>query len=189
MKTKNVYIIAGPNGSGKTTFAKELIKELRLPFVNADEIAFEMSPEDLAKARLKAGKAFFGRIDKYIQGNKSFVVETTLAGRYWINLLRRLRRKKYRIALTFIFVESVQEAVRRIDIRVKKGGHSVPVEDIKRRFKRSLANFWNIYRREADHWEVFLNSKDEFLQVAAGSGQDAEIIDEKNFNLLKGAKA
>ncbi|MEK6560859.1 MAG: AAA family ATPase, partial [Nitrospirota bacterium] len=45
MKTKNVYIIAGPNGSGKTTFAKELIKELNLPFVNADEIALEMSPE------------------------------------------------------------------------------------------------------------------------------------------------
>lgn len=189
MKTKNVYIIAGPNGSGKTTFAKELIKELQLPFVNADEIALEMSPENLIKARLPAGKVFLARIDKYIQGDRSFVVETTLAGRYWINLLRRLRKKKYRITLTFIFVESIQEAIRRIDIRVQKGGHSVPVEDIKRRFKRSLENFWNIYRREADHWEVFLNSKDEFLQIATGSGQDTEIIDEKNFNLLRGAKA
>lgn len=189
MKAKNVYIIAGPNGSGKTTFAKELIKELRLPFVNADEIAFEMSPENLTKARIRAGKVFLARIDKYIQGNKSFVVETTLAGRYWINLLRQLRKKKCRITLTFIFVESMQEAIRRIDIRVKKGGHPVPVEDIKRRFKRSLANFWDIYRKEVDHWEVFLNSKDEFSQVATGSRWDMEIIDEKNFNLLKGAKA
>ncbi len=65
-KDKTIYIVAGPNGSGKTTFAKELIKELRLPFLNADAIAFELSPRDLAKLRVQAGKIFLEQLDELL---------------------------------------------------------------------------------------------------------------------------
>ena len=90
MPDKKAYIIAGPNGSGKTTFAGEFIKETKLPFVNADEIALSLSPKNLEKVRVKAGKLFFRNIEKLIAKSSSFVVETTLAGKYFVNILAAL---------------------------------------------------------------------------------------------------
>ncbi|MEK7450293.1 MAG: zeta toxin family protein [Planctomycetota bacterium] len=185
MQQKIVYIIAGPNGSGKTTFARELIKDTKLPFLNADEIALKLAPGHLEKVRVQAGKIFLGQIDKCIVKRQSFIVETTLAGRYFVNIIKELKKKGYLVEIIYIFIESINEAIRRIDIRIKKGGHPVPEEDIRRRFARSKRNFWNMYRPLVDGWKIFLNSKDEFLQVAAGEGNETEIIDENNFHLFK----
>lgn len=185
MQDKVVYIIAGANGSGKTTFAKELIEELPLPFLNADEIAIELSHQHLEKVRIQAGKVFLGKIKEHIACDKSFVVETTLAGRYLVHFINQLKENDYTILLVYIFVENIAEAIRRIDVRVRKGGHPVPEEDIKRRFTRSKINFWNLYRYMVDKWEIFLNSKDEFLQVAVGEGNEVEVIDEISFSLFK----
>lgn len=185
MSHKVAYIIAGPNGSGKTTFVQEFIKQNRLPFLNADEIALKLSPHHIEKARIPAGKIFLGKIEKYITEGKSFIVETTLAGKYFIGLITQLKKSNYRPEIIYIFVESIEEAIRRVDIRIKKGGHPVPEEDIKRRFTRSKTNFWNMYRPMVDNWKIFLNSKDEFLQVAAGKRDELQIIDEINFSLFK----
>ncbi|MFH1562349.1 MAG: zeta toxin family protein [Nitrospirota bacterium] len=185
MQDKVVYIVAGPNGSGKTTFAKGFIEEVHLPFLNADEIAIKLSPCHIEKVRLKAGKIFLEMIKDYMVTGKSFVVETTLAGKYLVRFINELKKNDYRIELIYIFIESVEEAIHRIDIRVRKGGHPVPKEDIRRRFVRSKINFWDIYRHLVDGWNIFLNSKDEFLQVAAGEGNEIEIIDEINFSLFK----
>lgn len=185
MQDKVIYIIAGANGSGKTTFAKELIKEVPLPFLNADEIAIELSPQHLEKVRIQAGKMFLEKIKEYIACHKSFVVETTLAGRYLVHFINKLKENNYTILLIYIFVENVAEAICRIDIRIRKGGHPVPKEDIERRFTRSKINFWNLYRHIVDKWEIFLNSKDEFLQVAIGEENEIEVIDEIGFSLFK----
>lgn len=185
MSEKVVYIIAGPNGSGKTTFVQEFIKQNRLPFLNADEIALKLSPRQIEKARIQAGKIFLGKIGEHITGGKSFIVETTLAGRYFVGVIKELKKHNYRTEIIYIFVESIKEAIRRVVIRVKKGGHPVPKEDIRRRFRRSKTNFWNIYRNMVDNWKIFLNSKDDFLQVASGEKDDLEIIDELNFSLFK----
>lgn len=184
-QNKAVYIIAGPNGSGKTTFAKELMNELSLPFVNADEIAMEISPIHLEKVRIQAGRIFFAKIEEHILSGKSFIVETTLAGKYFVRLIEKLRQNDYTTDLIYIFVESDKEAIRRIDIRVKKGGHPVPEEDIIRRFWRSKRNFWNIYRKMVNGWKLFLNNKDDFLQVAAGAGNEVEIVNEENLSLFR----
>ncbi|MEW6609845.1 MAG: hypothetical protein AB1414_20775 [bacterium] len=77
---KVVYIIAGPNGSGKTTFAKGFTDEVPLPFLSADEIAIELLPY-LEKVRVQAGRIFFERMEEYIAKGISFMVETTLAGK------------------------------------------------------------------------------------------------------------
>lgn len=186
MRDRVAYIIAGPNGSGKTTFAQEFIKEARLPFLNADEIALKIAPRQIEKARVQAGKMFLAQIETAITRRESFIVETTLSGKYFIRLINKLRKNNYRVEITYIFVETVEEAIRRIDIRVRKGGHPVPTVDVKRRFTRSKTNFWEIYRMMVNNWKIFLNSKDEFSQVAAGEGNEMEIIDEVNFSLFKG---
>ncbi|MCK4401975.1 zeta toxin family protein [bacterium] len=181
---KLAYIIAGPNGSGKTTFAKEFIKNTNLIFINADEIAKALSPSRLETMRVKAGKIFFGEIKNCIIKKDSFVVETTLAGKYLIKIIDKIKKAGYKTILIYIYLESIEEAIHRIDIRVKKGGHAISQEDITRRFGRSINNFWNIYRKKVHSWEMFFNSKDEFLQVAVGTGNEVDVINEECFSLF-----
>ena len=185
MQGKVIYIIAGPNGSGKTTFAQSFIEETGLPFVNADEIAFEFFPQHLKNIRIKAGKVFLKKIEELIVSRNSFILESTLSGKYLIRFMKKMKQNAYRIELIYIFIENIEEAVYRIDIRIRKGGHPVPEEDIARRFTRSKINFWNIYRFLADDWKIFLNSKDEFLQIAVGEGDNIEISNESGFDLFK----
>ena len=188
MSKKIVYIIAGPNGSGKTTFARELIKETHLKFLNADEIALALSPSNVQKVRLTAGKLFFEKIEKSIKQSVSFIVETTLSGRYFVDIIKKLKKQHYQVKIIYIFLETASEAVLRIENRIKKGGHAVPENDIRRRFGRSKNNFWNVYRKLVDKWEIFLNSKDEFLPVALGTKKEIELLNEKNFELfMRGA--
>ncbi len=89
--------------------------------------------------------------------------------------------------MIYIFVENAEEALQRLDIRVRKGGHTIPKADIRRRFGRSASSFWKIYKEKADIWQIFLNNKDEFIQVAIGTGNDYEIIEEASFKLFKEA--
>jgi len=184
-ETKTVYFIAGPNGSGKSTVAEALIRENNLPFLNADEIAAKISPKDFSKVRLQAGKLFLGNLRKYIREKQSFVVETTFAGVYWRKWIKILKQKNYVLYTIFIFVASGQEAVLRIRVRIKKGGHPVPEEEIHRRFQRSKTNFWNLYRKEMDHWQIHLNSKDELTPVAFGAGEEMQVMNQRAFHLFK----
>ena len=89
MSNKNVYIIAGPNGSGKTTFAKKFLpKYVNCPhFVNADLIAQGLSPFSPRLVAIKAGKLVLEQIREFADKNVDFSFETTLAGRVYLNFL------------------------------------------------------------------------------------------------------
>jgi len=93
---KTLYIISGANGSGKTTFAKNFSKINNLYFINADEIAKELDSENITKYKIKTGKIFFRELKKNLELNKSFVIETTLSGKYLVEYIKKARNTRYK---------------------------------------------------------------------------------------------
>lgn len=162
-----LIIVSGANGSGKTTFAIPYTQEKDYPFLNADEIAKELSEKGQQNAMLKAGRIFFKTLEEWLTEKISFVVETTLSGRYIKKVAERAKKSGYEIQIIYLFLENENICVDRVKSRVKKGGHDVPVEDIKRRYFRSKRNFWENFRLTADNWKLIFNGENSFELVAS----------------------
>ena len=160
--TKNLrcIVIAGPNGSGKTTFAREFLpKEAEVVhFVNADLIAGGLAPLRPQNAAVAAGRILLKELDRLAAGKESFALESTLSGLGYLPRLKRYRAAGFRIEFVYLKLDSPRLALRRIAARVKQGGHNIPREDVLRRFERSWSNFLNVYRPIADRWSVYDNS-------------------------------
>lgn len=156
----SVYIIAGSNGSGKTTFAKEFLPNHAkcYVFINADLIAGGLSPFAPESATIQAGRLMLEQIHKLANQSQDFAFETTFSGRTYLSFLRDLKKKGYRIHLFYLWVHNVDLALERIAERVHQGGHNVPVDIVRRRFSKSLNNFFNLYRPLSDMWMIFDNS-------------------------------
>lgn len=160
MKSKNVYVIAGPNGSGKTTFAMKFLPEfVKCPnFINADLIARGLAPFGPEKAALKAGKLVLQQIQEYSHQKVDFGFETTLSGRSYFRTLKYLKTSGYQLHLFFLWIPSPELAIARIKERVATGGHNIPPEDVRRRFDRGIRNFLGLYGKIFDTWMLFDNS-------------------------------
>lgn len=157
---KRVLVLAGPNGAGKTTFAREyLLNEAACPvFVNADAIAAGLSPFEPDRAAIRAGRLMLELIEERIGREESFALETTLAGRNWLEPIARWRRSGYRVEIFFLARASADLAVARVAQRVATGGHDVPEAVVRRRFVRGRDNFDRLYRPAADAWALYDNS-------------------------------
>jgi predicted ABC-type ATPase len=155
-----VIVIAGPNGAGKSTTAPEIVQKAFgiHEFVNADTIArglSEFAPEQVA---FSAGRIFLSRIHELQAAQASFAFETTLATRSFLPMLRRMQVGGYEVHLIFLWLPAPEMAIERVEARVRKGGHSVPKEIVRRRYARGLENFFNSYRPIADSWLMLDNS-------------------------------
>jgi predicted ABC-type ATPase len=146
-------IIAGPNGAGKTTFALKYLPEVALgtAFVNADLIAAGLSPLAPEQQQLVAGRLFLQQIELHVTAGRDFAFETTLSGRGYLRLVRRLRLAGWRVELLYLALPNVEMSRLRVAERVEHGGHSIAPADIARRFPRSLRNLFDVYGGEVDH--------------------------------------
>ena len=153
-------VIAGPNGAGKTTFAREFLPKDAgiVHFVNTDLIAQGLSPLRPDLATISAGRLFLSELDRLASACKSFAFETTLSGLIYAARLKRWKSMGYHVQMIFLRLSSPAVAVRRVALRVKKGGHDVPRSDVVRRFERGWRNFLTIYRDLADQWATWDNS-------------------------------
>jgi predicted ABC-type ATPase len=159
----HVYIIAGPNGAGKTTFATKFLPTYAdcTNFVNADLIAQGVSPLSPDAAAFRAGRLMISEIELRARRGEDFGFETTLSGRTQANVIRALSKRGYVVHLFFLWVPTVGLALSRIRSRARRGGHDVPAPIVRRRFERSVTNFFRRYCGLADSWILFDNSGDE----------------------------
>ncbi len=153
---RKIIIIAGPNGAGKTTFARAYLPyEPACPiFVNADLIAEGLSPLAPEAAAFRAGRLMLEEIDRHASQGRSFAFETTLAGLGYVRRIRRWRSEGYDVKLIYLPLETAEEAIRRVEQRVRQGGHRIPEAVVRRRFDRSVTNFRNVYRDLVDSWQI-----------------------------------
>jgi predicted ABC-type ATPase len=161
-KSANCYIIAGPNGAGKTTFATEFLPVYAncRNFINADMIARGLSPFDPDAGLLRAGRIVLERVAEFTKAGTDFAFETTLAGRGYVPLLRKMREAGFRLHMFYLWIPSPELALLRIRYRVESGGHNVPERDVRRRFTRTLGNLFTLYRPLLDTLHFFNNSSD-----------------------------
>lgn len=180
----HLIIIAGPNGSGKTTTAPRILRDALdvVDYVNADVIAQGLSGFQPEKASIQAGRIMLKRIQELSEEESNFAFETTLASRSFTNLITRLKKTGYKFHLVFLWLENVNLAISRVAERVKMGGHSIPEDTIRRRYKVGLNNFFSLYRPLADSWQIFDNSiLNELALIASGtnSSNDLNIANEQ----------
>jgi predicted ABC-type ATPase len=177
----NLYIIAGCNGAGKTTASYTLLPEMLncKEFVNADEIARGLSPFQPDKAGIDAGKIMLTRIKELIKLQLDFSFETTLSARHFVNLIKDSQQQGYFVTLVFFWLNSVELAIERVKMRVSDGGHDIPEDTIKKRYKSGIANLIKMYIPVCDYWMVLNNSVTPFQLISEGLQNNKIEIKEK----------
>ena len=185
--SKNLYIISGCNGAGKTTASYTVLPEVLdcREFVNADEIARGLSPFNPESVSIEAGRLMLSRIEELLERDESFSIETTLATKSYINLVRRAQAKGYNVRLLFFWLRTPDLAVHRVAERVAKGGHNIPTDVIRRRYVAGISNLFRLFMREVDYWEIYDNSEYPAVQIATGGKNErTEIIIETTYNKI-----
>ena len=149
-ETRQLYIISGCNGAGKTTASYTVLPEILLckEFVNADEIAKGLSPFNPESMAIEAGRLMLKRINELLAAKVSFSIETTLATRSYTRLIQRAQNAGYKVSLIYFWLNSPELAVNRVLQRVNEGGHNVPIDVIYRRYQAGINNLFQIYMQE-----------------------------------------
>ncbi|WP_288982258.1 zeta toxin family protein [uncultured Flavobacterium sp.] len=188
MRNKNLYIIAGCNGAGKTTASFTILPEILdcKEFVNADEIAKGLSPFQPEKVAVEAGRIMINRINDLLKDNLSFAFETTLASKSYKNKILYAKNKGYSVTLLFFWLQTIELAKDRVATRVLEGGHNIPNDVIERRYINGIKNLFSIYLPIVDDVMIFDNSliKSELI-VSKSNNSEILIHDVQKYNQLK----
>lgn len=176
--TPRVAIVAGINGAGKTTASVSILRNmLQMPtFVNADAIARGLNGFNVESVALSAGRIMLERLHELAAAREDFSFETTMAGKSYARWLESLRATGYYVYLYYYWLRSPEVAITRVATRVQAGGHHVPDATVRQRYSRSVSNFLNLYRQQADYWEVHDNTNPSRVLVAMGSTDDELLV-------------
>ena len=186
--SKNLYIISGCNGAGKTTASYTVLPEILdcREFVNADEIARGLSPFNPDSMAIEAGRLMLRRIEDLLNRDKTFSIETTLATKSYLNLVRRAQAKGYQVHLLFFWLRTPELAVLRVAERVQKGGHNIPEDIIRRRYVAGINNLFRLFISEVDYWGIYDNSEQPRIKIASGSkGKEIDVFNEELYKSIK----
>lgn len=189
MSRKRLYIISGCNGAGKTTASRTILTDaLKCKyFVNADEIAKQLCPEDVKSVAVKAGKIMLKQIDLLLAHRATFSIETTLASRSYFQLIERAHKLGYKVVLIFFWLNNPYLAINRVKLRVAEGGHHVDEQVILRRYKMGINNLFEIYMKLVDFWVIIDNSQLQRINVAEGrnKGKTVTVHDMNRLKMMR----
>lgn len=161
-----IIIVAGPNGAGKTTFANEYLPAANegLAFVNADEITRRLVRRGLTGGALDlaAARLMLVTIDRLVAQRAEFMLESTLATRTYAVRIPRWREMGYQVSLIYLRLPTVEASLERVRRRVRAGGHAVPEDIIRRRYRKSLEYLDQIYKPIVDDWSVWDSLEGDF---------------------------
>ena len=175
---KQLYIIAGCNGAGKTTASFTILPEVLdcKEFINADEIAKGLSPFQPESVAMQAGRIMLARMEELLQKGETFAFETTLATKSYKQKIEWAQANGYEVTLLFFWLRNVTMAKERVAQRVAEGGHSIPSQTIERRYHNGIANLFAIYIDMVDICYIFDNSEGERTPIAKKYKGGKEII-------------
>jgi predicted ABC-type ATPase len=183
----NLFIIAGCNGAGKTTASYSVLPEMLHcnEFVNADEIAKGLSPFQPETVAFESGRIMLKRIRELIAKNTDFALETTLATKSYVQLIKVAQSKGYQVTLVYFWLSSPELAIERVKERVSAGGHNIPNEVVQRRYISGIKNLSKLFIPICDYWLIIDNSLQPFQIIAEGSKKNTiEIKNQQIFNQI-----
>ena len=185
-KMPKLYIISGCNGSGKTTASYTLLPELLdcWEFVNSDEFAKGLSPFNPSAASVGAGRMMLKKIYYLFEKRADFCIETTLATRSLIKMVYEAKRQGYKVTLLYFWLPSTDMAIKRIEDRVKAGGHFIPEHVVKRRYKMGISYLFDYYIPIVDRWLLADNSQKEYSLIAEGNKTETIVADPEKYRLI-----
>lgn len=154
-------LVCGCNGAGKST--------LTYATIDADQNVFYIDPDRIAKEKgcspLQAGKIAVNLTNDYLADKQPFLKESTLSSKSDLKLLERAKEAGFKTEVRYVGLKNADKAVQRVADRHQKGGHTVPEDDIRRRYERSLENLPKAIAR-ADEVKIFDNTKNDYAHVA-----------------------
>lgn len=176
-----LLFLAGPNGSGKTTFFDTYVEPLGLPYVNADRIARLVRARDPAAPTASTDETAFNEAERLrralVEARLSFCTETVFSDpvRAKLRFLEDARRRGFTVVLVFIGLESAALSIARVRQRVRQGGHDVRQDRLRARFPRTLANLREGVTIADDAW-LFDNSSYDTPYRAVAVYRQARVV-------------
>ncbi|MCP4334343.1 MAG: AAA family ATPase [Gammaproteobacteria bacterium] len=137
---KQLWVLVGGNGAGKSTFYRLMLKSRGIPFINANQIAREIYPDNPEGNSYNAAKIAEKMCREQIQAGNSFCFETVFSHPSKVDFLGQAKALGYQIILVLIHLEHTDLNKARISQRVSEGGHNVPDEKVEQRIPRTLAH-------------------------------------------------
>jgi len=125
------------------------------------------------------------RIKKLLAAEESFAFETTLSTKSYVQLIDQAKELDYQVTCLFFWLNSEELAISRVETRVKEGGHHIPEDVIRRRYKSGLKNFFNLFLTKVDNWLFVNNSGDSYEIIAEGALNEENINNVEEWEELK----